>query len=123
MRHILGERVLIMDDGGMYTTYCKMADKMMLTNYQDGYGNGVSVIGMSGTIIAIKEDRGSTLYGVRLDNGRDIIVSGKCFARVGGEAPAPAPAPVWTTGTGTATAKKVRHKAVIEVFEEDLFHL
>lgn len=59
----IGSYVIVIDDGGMYTTYTEMANKLKLTNYRyseqycigDLNGMKAVVIGREGNIIAIKE--------------------------------------------------------------------
>ena len=72
----IGDKIKIIDDGGMFTTG-NLSIEYKLKNFKSGYGDDVDCSGMIGTIIAKSEkDRlYSPVYGVRLQNGIDIVIS------------------------------------------------
>jgi len=65
----IGDSVKITNNGRQYTTYQLMADKLNLTNYISNLTTKNGEIGViSGS------DTGKLIYGIRLQNGTDILM-------------------------------------------------
>lgn len=72
-----GDRVKIVDTGGLYSTATRFANKLGLKFWKSGFGNADSdeIDGQCGKIISDFTEGGVRIYGVHLDNGHDIIIN------------------------------------------------
>lgn len=74
----IGDKIAIKNGGKMYSMYTDMADIMNLKNFypEDPINNRNDIRGVVGEVVAIENhpDSGKELYGIRLNNCREIII-------------------------------------------------